>query len=346
MKDSASPTPVSSSPNRDISIVIPARNEELNIGSCLSSLVNQRGPSFEIIVVDDHSQDRTREIAASFGNVRLMSARPLENGWTGKANAIRTAIPFTNGEWFLFTDADTTHMPDSLGQSLCEAKQYGVSLLSFSPKQNVGTFWEHAVQPIIFSELARTFSYEQINDPKSSAAAANGQYILVHRREYEQIGGHSSVRGSLLEDVELAKHIKRLGPIRFRYGPDIVSARMYRNWHELVEGWTKNLAGLFEHPLSLAVRRSSESVIILGCPWAIALTIWTKHLLAASILGIIGVLFYLVLARRLRRGGWPFLRALPSIIGLPLFCFLLFRSFREYSLKKSVVWKGRTYRPE
>ena len=236
----------------EVTIIVPARDEELNIGVCLTSLINQTGPSFEIIVIDDDSHDKTNQIARSFDKVRVISAAPLRSGWTGKANAIHSAIPFAKGDWFLFTDADTTHMPGSLERSLYEAKTHGVSLLSFSPKQNVGTFWERAVQPIIFSELARTFSYEKINDPNSPAAAANGQYILVHRKEYEDVGGHSSVKGSLLEDVELARQIKRLGSIRFRYGPDIVSARMYRNLHYLIEGWTKNLAGLFPHPPALA----------------------------------------------------------------------------------------------
>jgi len=128
----------------DVTIIVPARNEESNLATCVTSLVDQSDVSFEVIVVDDHSEDRTREIAESFSGIRVIPARPLENGWTGKANAIQTAIPFAKGQWFLFTDADTTHLPGSLARSLLEAKTYGVSMLSFSPKQDVGTFWERA----------------------------------------------------------------------------------------------------------------------------------------------------------------------------------------------------------
>src|SRR5437870_11500100 len=106
--------------NPEVSIIVPARNEEQNIEKCLRSLLAQTDIAFEIIVVDDQSDDDTRRIAESIGGVRVISAQPLRTGWTGKVNAIQSAIPFARGRWLLFTDADTTHLPDTLRKSVRE----------------------------------------------------------------------------------------------------------------------------------------------------------------------------------------------------------------------------------
>jgi glycosyltransferase involved in cell wall biosynthesis len=316
-----------------ISILIPARNEEGNIGRCLNSLVGQQGAEFEILVVDDHSTDRTAEIAASFPGVRVVAANPLVEGWTGKANALATAAPVARGEWLLFTDADTVHAPGSLAASVAEADQYGAVMLSYSPGQETGGFWERAVQPVIFAELSRKFVYDEINRPDSTAAAANGQYILIRRAAYEAIGGHGAVRGSLLEDVELARAAKRVGRLRFRYAPEAVSTRMYRSTRDLVEGWTKNLAALFPNALPLAALRMLESAILIGGPVALLWTPWAA----------LSILIYAGFARRLKMGGWRLTDVPRSVAGLPFFAWLLLRSYWMYSIRKRVVWKGRSY---
>jgi glycosyltransferase involved in cell wall biosynthesis len=329
----------------EVSVIIPARNEDSNLVQCLDSLVNQDGVSFEIIVADDHSEDKTRQIAESYAQVRVVSARPLAADWTGKASAIDTAIPSARGQWLLFTDADTVHLPGSLKRSLAEAKNQGASMLSYSPRQDACTFWERAIQPVVFAELNRSFAYEDINDPNSKAAAANGQYILVNRSSYEKIGGHRAVKGSLLEDVELARAIKRIGRLRFRYAPDAVSARMYRSLGELVLGWTKNLAALFPNVLGLAFIRLFESfALLLGPPVAIALFLerqWLLTVLAVSLT----LVCYVGLVRRLRKAGWTFSKSALSLLGLPFFSYLLFRSYFAYRIRRTVTWKGRSYHP-
>ncbi len=142
-----------------VSVIVPARNEEACLGGCLQSLVRQSGVPLEIIVVDDHSTDRTREIALSFSNqqVRVIEAGPLPADWTGKNNAVTAGSKAATGEWLLFTDADTIHLPGSLARSLEEAKRHGASLLSYSPEQVVKSFWEKAIMPVIFAELAASY---------------------------------------------------------------------------------------------------------------------------------------------------------------------------------------------
>src|ERR1700687_3902846 len=116
-----------------VSVIVPARNEEACLATCLESLVAQQGVPFEILVVDDHSTDRTCEIAASFAhasranasrtNVRVIEADPLPAGWTGKNTAVATGVRHAKGHWLLFTDADTVHLPGSLANALKEARE-------------------------------------------------------------------------------------------------------------------------------------------------------------------------------------------------------------------------------
>ena len=111
-----------------VSVIVPARNEEACLADCLQSLVAQTGVDFEIIVVDDHSTDRTREIAESFPGVRVIEAGPLPAGWTGKNNAVTTGAREARGQWLLFTDADTVHLPGSLAAAVKEARENGAEL--------------------------------------------------------------------------------------------------------------------------------------------------------------------------------------------------------------------------
>src|SRR6266576_7042329 len=115
--------PVSVSERPTVSVIVPARNEEACLGACLESLVAQTGVGFEIIVVDDGSTDRTRAIAESVRGVRIISPGPLPAGWTGKNNAVVAGAKEARGEWLLFTDADTVHLPGSLARALTEARE-------------------------------------------------------------------------------------------------------------------------------------------------------------------------------------------------------------------------------
>src|SRR5579864_1971419 len=219
-------TPVSVREQPSVSVVIPARDEEACLGACLRSLTTQTGIPYEILVVDDGSTDNTRTIAQSFASVRVIEPGPLPEDWTGKNNAVTAGAHQAQGDWLLFTDADTVHRPGSLANALAEANQHKADLLSYSPEQEVRGFWERAVMPVIFAELARKYPPSRMSDPASKLAAANGQYLLMSRAVYDAVGGHAAVAGSLLEDVALAQKIKSAGyRISFRYGGDAVHAR-------------------------------------------------------------------------------------------------------------------------
>jgi glycosyltransferase involved in cell wall biosynthesis len=341
----------------ELTVIVPARNEEDCLGACLRSLVSQSeeifelGRDWELIVVDDHSTDRTAEIARSFRGVTVMQAGKLDPGWTGKANAIWTAAQHARGRWLLFTDADTVHEPGDLRRAMHEAERHKVGVLSYSPRQMVSGLVQRSLMPLVFCELALAYPPAKVSDPAQRIAAANGQFLLVEREAYRRLGGHSSVAGKVLEDVEMAYLAKRrkVG-LRFRYADDAVSARMYRSTGALIEGWTKNLKLLFDNALTLAFWRALDFLLLFGLP-ILAYELWNAQLGIHSLewLGagwILAALWLRTVFRfyaRVAKSNFPFIDCAIAPLGLPLFVVLLYRSWFQHRILKRVSWKGRSY---
>jgi Glycosyl transferase family 2 len=330
-----------------VSVIVPARNEEASLKNCLDSLVAQTNVASEIIVINDHSTDRTHEIASSFSDkrVRVVEAGTLPPGWTGKNNAVIAGAKVAQGEWLLFTDADTVHLPGSLARSIEEATRQHAALLSYSPQQVAKSFWEKAVMPVIFAELAASFRPSKVSDPNSPAAAANGQYLLITRAAYDAVGGHAAIARKLLEDVALARAVKRSGrKICFRFGGDAVRTRMYRSFAQLREGWTKNLVLLFPSPIRLATLRALEFILIVSSFATGITTARHGHFQPAVAAGFLGAILYAMFLTRIRRAHFSWDAALLALFGLPLFSYLLVRSKLSHK-HGNVWWKGRRYPP-
>jgi hypothetical protein len=338
-----------------VSVIIPARNEEANIGRCLRSILAQQDIAFQVIVVDDNSADRTAEIARQVARefaaqsdfsrpaIVIEARRPLPAGWTGKANALCSAVPLARGDWLLFTDADTEHAPGSLAAAVQEAEQHGADLFSLSPEQQVEGFWERALMPVIFSELATTYRPRDVSDPAKPAAAANGQYLLIRRGVYHEVGGHAAVAGDMLEDVALARRVKGAGHVlRFRIGTGMVRTRMYRGLRQMQEGWTKNLALLFPDAGSLASRRLAEFALLVALPPATASAWLAKAGPVRYALVAASAVTWGNFLRRTRKAHFDALSTALAVCGLPLFASLLLRSAKAHR-EGRVEWKGRDY---
>jgi glycosyltransferase involved in cell wall biosynthesis len=341
----------------ELTVVIPARNEEDCLGACVASLTAQSeetfqlGREWELVVVDDQSSDRTAEIARGFSGVTVLPAAKLEKGWTGKANAIWTAARKARGRWILFTDADTIHEPGDLRRAMHEAARHKAGMLSYSPRQIVTGFAQRTLMPLVFSELAVAYPTAKVSDPNQRIAAANGQFLLVEREAYRRLGGHPSVADRVLEDVELALLAKRrkVG-LRFRYADDAVSTRMYRTTRAMIEGWTKNLALLFNNALALSLWRALDIILLVCLPW-LAIELWSAHFTARSFewLGAGWVLLLLWIRNlvrfyaRVAKSNFGFANCALAPLGLPLFVVLLYRSWFQHRVLKQVSWKGRTY---
>ncbi len=328
-----------------VSVIVPARNEEACLGDCLRSLQEQNGIDYEIIVVNDNSTDRTREIASSYGGLRVIDAPPLPAGWVGKNHAVHIGAQAAQGRWLLFTDADTIHRHRSLRHAVQEAEDYAVDLLSYSPKQEVHGLWERALMPVIFAELRRQYPPREVSRADSPVAAANGQYLLIKREIYDAIGGHAAVRDSILEDVEIAKRVKEARyRIRFRYGRDALRTRMYRTFSQMWEGWTKNLALLFQSPGKLALMRAAEFLFSFAGLVAFVAGLMLEDPIIAIVGAGVSFPITCLFFARVRKAHFGWINTIISPAGLPIFVLLLLNSRLHYK-RNQVSWKGREYAP-
>jgi hypothetical protein len=338
-----------------VSAIVPARNEEAAIAFAVESLAAQPEIT-EIIVVNDQSTDGTAQeldrLSARYSKLRVVQTNALPNGWVGKNYAVSLGAAQATGDWLLFTDADGVHLPGSTARVLADAAATGAGLVSYSPEQEMHTWWERALIPFVYMRLAEKFSYDDVNDPDSHAAAANGQYLLIRREDYERIGGHAAVAGEVLEDVALARLAKQTGiRLHFASGIGIVRVRMYRTFGAMWQGWTKNLYPLVggtsrrtsageSNATSRAVGRELRGVV----PWIplLLLALTPLHLT----LGVLGAALlagrHAAYAATLRRNRFPAALALYYVLAVALYGAVLLTSEWRYA-HGSVTWKGREY---
>lgn len=257
-----------------VSVIIPARNESRNIVAVLESLSRSRGPSFEVLVVDDRSEDdtaeRARGVAAGHADrIEVIDGAPLPEGWLGKNWACHQGVQQARGSVLLFTDADTVHGPDLLRRVLSALDEDRADALTLAGRQLMGSFWERLVQPQIFMGILTRYPNTRRRLPAERwrDAIANGQYVLLRREIYDAIGGHASVRGEVVEDMRLAQRLVRLGyGLTVRSAEDGFATRMYTSLAELVEGWSKNilLGGLATLPEGWVRRLAPLAAVVLG----------------------------------------------------------------------------------
>jgi GT2 family glycosyltransferase len=331
------------SSSTSVTAIVPARNEEATIASAIESLAAQ--PEIkEIIVVNDQSTDGTaaelERLSVRYPQLRVLETNAVPGGWVGKNYAVSLGAAQATGDWLLFTDADGVHLPGSTAHALADAATTGAGLVSYSPQQEMHTWWERALIPFIYTRLAQRFSYPEVNDPESPAAAANGQYLLIRREDYVRIGGHASVAGEVLEDVALARLAKQAGiRLHFASGTGIIRVRMYRTFSAMWEGWTKNLFPLMAGE-SRVVGRELRGVV----PWIplLLLVLTPLHL----ILGVLGVVLlagrHAAYAATLRRNRFPASLALYYVPAVVLYAAVLLTSEWRYA-RGGVSWKGREY---
>jgi len=329
-----------------ITAIVPARDEQAVIAACVESLAKQSEIT-EIAVVNDQSSDGTeaivRDLATRIVKLRLLEAQEPPPGWVGKNNALTLGARNITSEWLLFTDADVELEEGATTRALQIAQENHAALVSFSPQQITEKWYEKAVIPFVYCRLARRFSYDAVNDPKSAAAAANGQFLLIRREVYEAIGGHARFASDVLEDVALATAVKAAGHrVWFGPGKGIVRARMYRTFGAMWEGWTKNLYRLMGGTPWKAFREGESAfpwiplvVILLGIKFPIAM-------FAGVLLLVLRQMNY---GSELVRNQYPFAFIIYYIPAAFLYAGVLAASYRSHARGK-VQWKGREYSTE
>jgi hypothetical protein len=238
------------------------------------------------------------------------------------------------------------HAGDSAARAMDLATQHSAALVSFSPEQVMVSWYEKSLIPHVYCRLSQKLSFDAVNNPSSEVAAANGQFILIRRDVYEAVGGHASVAGEVLEDVALARRVKRTGyPIWFGSGKGIVRVRMYRSFAAMWEGWKKNLYQLMRDRRGAV---SSELARALLPVFAILVTTVSVAGLTESLVARIATLTAGLLVvsfmywGELRRAHLPSRLALFAIPGRLLFAAVLWASYRSH-VSGNLEWKGRKY---
>lgn len=235
-----------------VSVVVPARNEEAKIARCVESLLKQNYPNFELIVIDDRSTDRTGAIIEEFARqdkrVTYVQGKDAPDGWIGKCNALAHAVGYASGEWYIFTDADTCHNENSIRDAISHGICHKADLVSFIPFQELVSFWERLIMPVLLSSFLVGDPFHKVNNPEAKLFAyAYGQYIICRRSSYLAVGGHQSVRDEIVEDHALGRVFKEKGyKILVADGKTLYRVRMYTDLVSLWQGWTKNLYSLID----------------------------------------------------------------------------------------------------
>ena len=335
-----------------VSAIIPARNEEASIARAVESVAAQPEVD-ELIVVNDQSADHTVEILSDLSSripkLRVLATDALPAGWTGKNYALSIGAAAAAGDWLLFTDADTFHLPGSTARALADAKEHEAALVSYSPEQELETFWERALIPFVYWRLSKKYQFHRISDPSLPDAAANGQFLLIRSEAYREVGEHAAIAGEVLDDVALARRTKSHGGgIYFAPGVGIVRTRMYRSFPTMWEGWTKNL-----YPLVAGTKASLVAELRAVFPWLeviVLAAVWAylreRYGISALFLPLVALIA--LLRRKLeyavefRRNLFPAAYVQYYVMGVCLYTAALLASWWK-NTHGVRIWKGRTY---
>lgn len=322
-----------------VSILIPARNEAAVIGRTVAHLLQQTYPQFEILVLDDQSQDGTGDLARQAGQgdarLRVLSGVALPPGWTGKNHACHILAQQASGEILIFTDADTVWQPHALSALMAQMGHHRADLLSVWPTQITETWPERLVVPLIMLAIVGYLPLVMTHyAPIALFAAANGQCMAWKRAAYERIGGHTAVASSVLEDVLLARQAKQNGlRLRLCDGMGLIACRMYTDWPSVRDGFAKNILAGYGSALALILATLFHWMIFLA-PWLLLLT--PSAAWGAVLIGM-GMALRALTAFSSRQRVWD---ALLLPVSVMMMTVIAFQSLR-WHFTGGPRWKGR-----
>jgi chlorobactene glucosyltransferase len=336
-----------------ISILLPARNEEANIGVCLESLRQQDYPNFEILVLDDSSTDGTSDIvariAAEDSRVRLLKGQPLPSGWAGKTFACHQLAQEARGSWLLFTDADTVHASSMLRRVLGVALATRAALISGFPYQRTASIWQKTAMPILFYFMLlcwMPFWWLQ-RSRCTMPSVAIGQFLFFSAEEYRSIGGHEAVKSRIVEDVwlgiEVSRHKYRQLTLDLS---SLVSCQMYREFGTMWDGITRWFYTVASLSVVTLVVMIAVVLLLFLAPflWLVYGLLLGQPALAWEVLVAlqVGIVF---LARFLagRRFSQPKTSIILHPIGVAFLLLVSFYASYQYLTGAGVKWKGRVY---
>jgi chlorobactene glucosyltransferase len=337
-----------------ISVLVPARNEEHNIKPVLESLLTQDYPNYEVIVLNDHSEDKTSEIISGLNEkypaLKTLEGRPLPEGWTGKCYACTQLFENSKGSYIIFTDADTVHKPGSLRKSAEIALNRNADMLTLFPEMTMKTFWEKIIMPMLWFTIMMLLPFYFV-DKKGFVkfSIGIGPFMMFKRTAYEKIGGHYSVKNAIVEDVWLARKIKENGlQLIAADGHDMLSVRMYRSFKEIWHGFSKNIFAGFEFSSVSLFAVNLIYILLFFLPFIlflIELSLYSGFNYAIILTGIQVLILYIARTAISVRFKLGILSTILHPIGAISVPIIALNSWRWIKLGKGAKWKGRLYNP-
>jgi len=336
-----------------VSILVPARNEAKNIKGCIRSLLKQDYANIEILVLDDNSSDNTgqivKEIEEKDSRVKLITGKPLKKGWLGKSYACHQLAKYANGDYFVFTDADTLHFKRSISNATSCLTINNLDALSVYPMQIIVTLHERMIVTFVNFAVLNFLALILLKKSKNPIFCTGmGQFMLFKRETYRKIGGHKSVKKEILDDVKISKQVKRCG-YKFMIfdGSRDVYCRMYRNFSEVVSGFSKLIFAIFNYNIfiQLIVTLLISALFLFPFilfPLGVLIFAWSKIVMNLFIVQIsIILIIKITLALRFKS------RILDAVVLHPfsmLYLILIsINSVFQAKLGRGIYWKGRTY---
>lgn len=339
-----------------VSVVIPAKDEEAHIESCIRSVMASDYKNLQIVVVDDRSRDRTQEIvrrlAQEVPRIEFLSIKDLPEGWTGKTHALFSGAQKATGELLLFSDADTTLHPSAISRAVRHMMRHRVDMLSLLPQFQDRGFIENAVYPHLALGLSSLYPLAAVNDPESPCALASGCFITISKQAYEDLGTWKRFRSEITEDIGMSKAAKasnfRLHVIR---GGELVRTKPFDRLSDVCQFWKRTFYGGLEKSvpkiLRLILNYTVLTLLFILQAAALAALLWGHHSLPVAMLtGISTIAVLLVVIPYgfvvyAEGGSWWY--GLTAPIGIVVSAWVAFTAMFAILSGKGVRWRGSLY---
>ncbi len=338
-----------------VSIIIPARNEEEFIGKCLDSLIKQDYKNYEIIVIDDSSNDATGKIiseyAKKYSKIIPVSARPKPDGWMGKNWACMEGYRKSTGDLLLFTDADTKHSKNVLSLAVSHLISFNLDALTAIPKMLTFDFWTSITLPMISTFLHTRFSALNVNNPAKKTGYFFGSFFILKKSTYEEVGMHEGVKQEIIEDGALGKKVKELGyKMKMVRGEHLIDAVWARDRITLWNALKRLMVPLYFQSGKIAIGIFFAVLFLLFIPFPVfavssilPVEITSAKILCisaaiASILIYIGAIIEVKIGLELR-----FVHALFAPLGSLVVVLGFLSGLIQAKSASAVTWKERSY---
>jgi glycosyltransferase involved in cell wall biosynthesis len=340
--------------NPRVSIILPARNEEEFIGKCLDSLIKQDYTNYEIIVIDDSSDDQTNKIISEYAKksskIIPVNAKTKPDGWMGKNWACMEGYKKATGELLLFTDADTKHSEKVISLAVSHLLSFNLDALSAIPKMHVMDFWTAITLPMISVFLHTRFSAIRVNNPAKKTAYFFGSFFIIKRRTYESVGMHEGVKHEIIEYVSLGKKVKESGyKMKIVRGDNLIEAVWARDRVTLFSALKRLMIPLYLQSGKIAIGIFFAVLFLLFMPFPILVysvagisnagsfsTLFVVSLIA-SIMIYIGAIIEVKKLLKLRLSNALFAPIGSFVVVLGFLMGLL------HAKNNTVSWRGREY---